>query len=1131
MTQTNTVSSPVESPSSVLAGLVDELTAKAQAGEVIDLEAVLLKHPEHAVELRQLWTALGALHDLSRSREEQLAAVAPLQGDVAGLETGVLGDFRLIRQVGRGGMGVVYEAEQISLRRRVALKVLAFASALDSRQLQRFQNEAQAAAHLHHTHIVPVFFVGCERGVHFYAMQYVEGQNLAAVIAGLRELVARKGGPRPTGPSPLNADTVDPPAGQVVADADMETAPVLGVLSTARSSGDAQWFRTVAELAVSAAEALDYAHKQGVVHRDIKPANLLVDGHGHLWVADFGLAQMQSTTRITMTGDLVGTLRYMSPEQALAKRVAVDHRTDVYSLGATLYELLTLQPAFTGTDRQELLRQIAFEEPRPPRSLNKIIPKELEIIALKALEKNPAERYATAQEMADDLRRFLEDKPIMAKPPSLAQRVGKWARRHPELVAASVGLLLITALGLAVSTFLLSRANSHTNEQRQLAEDRLDEVQKEQEKAVKEAAKAKAITRFLVEDLLGQVTPENVNPDKKVTLEEVLERADRKIDRAFPDQPEVEAFVRLTLGRVYSHLTLPAMAEPHMRKAVKLYRDTVGPGNEDTLRATSDLANLLGWGLNKFDEAEALAAPNIEDCRRLLGPEHPLTLLCTANMACFLQKGGKSAEALALNRQILEIHLRVHGPCHPATLELMRTLSMCLKNEGSLAEAEALARWAAEASPRFLGAENLAASSAVHVLSLVLQDQGRLEEAETLMRRVVEVRRRAQGPANGSTANATHTLAELLHSQGRPVEAEPLYREALEKYRDLRLMGRNNGPAAMRGLALVLKDRGNLDEAESLARQAIQVLREPSSKDRADGLVTLGIILTAAGKAVEAEPLLHEGLNIRRNALPKDHWAVADAASVLGGCLAALQRYPEAEPLLLTSYESLQKDEQVQPRVLREAHERLVKLYETWDKPNKAQEWRAKGIPLKEQRVLREKWTAEMHKERQKLYRLMRDKSPATPEQYNQLAWILAAAFDPEVRDRQLAVELAQKAVELDPNRGECWGTLGTALYRAGEPKAAIEALQKATQLRKDGADFFFLAMAHGQLGDQQPARAWYDQARQWMEKNKPTDEDLRHFRAETAALLGIKEQPTRKSESPPAKEALTPPIMTPGAK
>ncbi len=222
------------------------------------------------------------------------------------------------------------------------------------------------------------------------------------------------------------------------------TQPIAG-LSTERSTRPPEYFRTVARLGIQAAEALDYAHQMGIVHRDVKPANLLVDAAGRLWVTDFGLAQIQSDARLTMTGDLVGTLRYMSPEQALAKRVVVDHRTDVYSLGATLYELLTLEPAFNGGDRQELLRQIAFEEPRPLRRLNRAIPQELETIVLKAMERNPADRYATAQELADDLRNVVEDRPIRAKRPSLVHRLGRWRRRHKPLVW-SVAALVFTVL-------------------------------------------------------------------------------------------------------------------------------------------------------------------------------------------------------------------------------------------------------------------------------------------------------------------------------------------------------------------------------------------------------------------------------------------------------------------------------------------------------------------------------------------------------------------------------------------------------------------------------------------------------------------------------------------------------------
>jgi serine/threonine protein kinase len=352
-------------------------------------------------------------------------------------------DFRLLREIGRGGMGIVYEAEQLSLGRRVALKVLPFAWTLDPRRLQRFKNEARAVALLHHTNIVPIHSVGCERGVHFYAMQYVEGRPLSAVIQELRQTT---GDARPVTPALPSAETT---SGRLASNT--------MTLTTEGGTRGKTFCRTAARLGVQAAEALEHAHEQGVIHRDIKPGNLLVDARGHLWVSDFGLAQFQSDAALTVTGDVVGTLRYMSPEQALGKRGLVDHRTDVYSLGATLYELLTLAPVFDGRDRGQLLRQIADDEPRPPRHLNPAIPGDLETIVLKALAKRSEDRYATAQDLADDLRRFLEHLPILARRPTLRARLAKWSRRHPSLVGAAVGLLLLAVVGFAVSTVLIAR--------------------------------------------------------------------------------------------------------------------------------------------------------------------------------------------------------------------------------------------------------------------------------------------------------------------------------------------------------------------------------------------------------------------------------------------------------------------------------------------------------------------------------------------------------------------------------------------------------------------------------------------------------------------------------------------------
>jgi WD40 repeat protein/serine/threonine protein kinase len=464
-----------------LVGLVaDEFLRRQNLGGNPDIEEYVARYPQAASLLRNVLASLQ-LFDRSQAGDIPLAAEAAV-----GAQTGTLGDFRILREVGRGGMAVVYEAEQISLGRRVALKVLPFAAAMDARQLQRFKNEAQAAAHLQHQNIVPVHYVGCERGVHFYAMQFIEGQTLAAVIRDLRrlaalqpaageppagvvtglitELASGRWAPHASRGSPDSAAD-GPPAAGAPSTVDMPAATpaaettTAATLSTQHSTKSPAFFRTVANLGVQAAEALEHAHQVGVLHRDIKPANLLVDSSGRLWVTDFGLARLGTDPGLTMTGDLLGTLRYMSPEQALAKRVTVDARTDIYSLGVTLYELLALEPAYNGRSREEVLRQIAFEEPCPLRRLNKAAPAELETIVLKAMGKNPEDRYATAQELADDLRRYLEDKPIRAKRPSLRQRAAKWARRHKTVVRAAVVVLLLAVVALAVSTVFIWRAN------------------------------------------------------------------------------------------------------------------------------------------------------------------------------------------------------------------------------------------------------------------------------------------------------------------------------------------------------------------------------------------------------------------------------------------------------------------------------------------------------------------------------------------------------------------------------------------------------------------------------------------------------------------------------------------------
>jgi serine/threonine protein kinase/tetratricopeptide (TPR) repeat protein len=534
----------------ILGELVFEYLAALEAGRPLDRQEMLKRHPQFTAELSAFFVDQDRFDHLAEPLRRAVAPTFPFDIALADANSQhgarALGDFRILREVGRGGMGVVYEAEQISLGRQVALKVLPFAGAMDARQLQRFRNEAHAAAQLHHTNIVPVYYVGCERGAHFYAMQFIQGQSLAEVIAELR----------------LNAED------RMTNDESQRTMPyvpqaeantgvrhsTLGLLSSF-GIRDSSFFRMVAQFGIQAAEALDAAHQQGIVHRDVKPANLLVDTNARLWVTDFGLAQVQGDARMTMIGDLVGTLRYMSPEQALANRGIVEHRTDIYSLGATLYELLTLQSAFASQNRQELLRQIVTEEPIPPRRLNPRVPLELETIVLKAMEKNPEERYGTAQALADDLRRFLNDEPIKGKRPTFLQRARKWARRHRPAVLSvlvSAGIVAVLALvGLTISIVLIERQRAKAidnfraaEEQRRLAEERAAEAE----------ANFRRCTQ-LVEDQFTLVSQSTLfeAPGLQYLRKDLLERA-LKYYQEFLEQRPGDPKLRVEIAAAYLRL-------------------------------------------------------------------------------------------------------------------------------------------------------------------------------------------------------------------------------------------------------------------------------------------------------------------------------------------------------------------------------------------------------------------------------------------------------------------------------------------------------------------------------------------------------------------------------------------------
>jgi eukaryotic-like serine/threonine-protein kinase len=486
----------------ILGEVAEEFFDRLARGENPDIEKYVQQHPEFAEYVRDIFPALELI---KHSPDSTPQGVVP---NIDPEELNRLGDYQILGELGRGGMGVVYEALQISLNRRVALKVLPFAAVMDSKQLERFKTEAQAAARLDHPNIVNVYAVGCERAVHFYAMRYVHGQTIQELISVLRQQSDVERCEDQVGSRAISQLAKEFSQGRMeVSDGDKsqdpnrtvnfgrrltpadspsaETKPKLQTaISTQHSASNKDGFyRSVASLGVQAAAALDHAHEFGVLHRDIKPGNLMLDAEGKLWVTDFGLARIEADVGMTMTGDVLGTLRYMSPEQALAKRGIVDHRADIYSLGVTLYELLILQPTYAADDRQELLNQIAFNEPRRLRLLDHQIPVELESIVGKAIEKDPADRYGTALELADDLQRYLDQRPILARLPSLTTRLVKWSKRHVGMVWTLVLAALTLAVALGVSTVQISASRNQTEHARRLAEDKSILLEEQRDRA------------------------------------------------------------------------------------------------------------------------------------------------------------------------------------------------------------------------------------------------------------------------------------------------------------------------------------------------------------------------------------------------------------------------------------------------------------------------------------------------------------------------------------------------------------------------------------------------------------------------------------------------------------------------
>jgi serine/threonine protein kinase/Flp pilus assembly protein TadD len=842
-----------------------------ERGHAADEEALLAAHPELAGHLRACLAGLHSLHKaaaVSNGASQPLTPLEPAEKR--------LGDYRILNEISRGGMGVVYEARQISLGRKVALKVLPFAALLDQKQIARFNHEAQAAAQLNHPNIVPIYAVGCERGVHYYSMKFIEGQAVDQAIHELRDLT-ESSAPGSTAPARFP---------ETIRRADTGSA-----ISAALAINSRDYFRTVADLGIQAAEALHHAHQYGIIHRDVKPSNLLLDVQGKLWVTDFGLARLPEEAGLTKTGDMLGTLQYMSPEQAGGKSSLIDPRTDVYSLGITLYELLTLRPAFEGSDRQELIGRIVEDEPARPRRINSSIPLDLETIVLKATAKNREERYGTAKELADDLRRFREGMPTLARRPTLAGRIAKWGRRHRKAVRASAAVAITMVVGLIVAICLIVRAQGHTAEALKKSEDNVAKAEKYFRQA------RQVVDQFGIRHAEQLAAVPGAEPLRQGLLGETLSYYQDFIKQADED-PSLRADLATTyfkMGAIREELGGARQALAAYRHAETIFKQMADeqPADGRHLAEVAVCQNNIGWLLSQMGntvDARAAYHDAIATQERLVA-EHDGDArfrsdlaLTYGNLGLLEQQTGdtvKAAQAFGQSLRIQEDLVRRYpdDTAYQSGLAIgYNNLAYALSQaKGEDAQrcyqaAIEIQKKLAGEHPRELGyARNLALS--YNNLGALEAHLGRRDQSKAAYREAIATQEQLvrKAPAvvqfRRDLAVSYNNLGRGYSESGDAAHAGESFRQArdiLEKlakdYPD-ELNYRSSLAGVLNNCGMMLEQLGRLDEAAAAYRQAIN--QQLAAYRRAADVTAFrellskhywnyGRVLRAAGRPLEA---------------------------------------------------------------------------------------------------------------------------------------------------------------------------------------------------------------------------------------------------------------------------------------
>ncbi len=808
------LSSLTEDQSRRLTELLDRYLCNLENGTPTNLDALTSEHPDLVEVMAVYVEKLNALYGFAAKTGCSPSGVVGLMSIAdRPFKPFQLGDFEILSEIGRGGMGLVYLANQRSLKRRVALKLLPMAATLDQKQIARFKNESQAAGQLHHPNIVSIFNVGVEQGIHFYAMQFIDGVALDHWVE--QRKLANK--------------------------------------TVTKSSSILDW-RMILGWAVDVAEALQVAHENGIVHRDIKPSNLMLDESGKIWVTDFGLARFQTEMSLTGSGDLLGTIRYMSPEQATGRAELVDHRTDIYSLAATLFELLTLRAVITGDDGLNLLRKIEQEDPPRLDRLNSHVPSDLTFVLQKAMSKRKDERYATSAEFADDLRAVLHGRATVAQPPTFASQLIRWTSRHQKSVATAACFFLLATIGMGIGSWVVFQKNRELQFSERQVDLYLDQARSTVDR----------LGTRVAQQLSAVPGAEQV---RESLLQETLEYYQRFVTQA-ADDPSLQAELALTysnIGALVNEMRSASEALRHFERSASIYsalgnsnrsKEFVNDENEQhkLLSKSANNLNLLGLAyveVGRVSDALIAYQNAIAIDRKVLEKypddiESATTLaLAINNYALALAKSGKLHEAKVSLENAISRFDRLSKSAGTDHETIVRGLAAALSNLSSLyldtdaAKASRLLEEAlqiragilAESSSRLRSSAELAnlynSLGVAHVRTEHFVEAKEAFDTSIRLNRQVVSLAPSIAEYQCDLAMSLNNLAMLFQKQERHRDAAELTREAIGLQKEILVAGRKDAQmhcrlgAMQHNLAVSLLFDGSTGDAKRELRQAI----------------------------------------------------------------------------------------------------------------------------------------------------------------------------------------------------------------------------------------------------------------------------------------------------------------------